>query len=75
MEFFLHWWDELDDVAGACRHVATTAVSEAAALSTVMLAWSLATGVWLAAPQLGVNATLLAGGVTFFDIYRGLQRL
>ncbi len=75
MEFFLHWWDELDDVAGACRHVATTAVAEAAALSTALLAWSFAVGIWLALPQLGVNATLLAGGVTFFDLYRRLQHL
>jgi hypothetical protein len=75
MEFLLHWWDELDDVAGACRHVATTAASEAAALSTALSAWSFALGVWLAAPQLGVNATLLAGGVTFFDLSRRLQRL
>ena len=28
MEFLLHLWDELDDVAGACRHVATSAAAE-----------------------------------------------
>lgn len=75
MEFLLHWWDELDDVAGACRHVATTALIEAAELSTPLLAWGSALGVWLIAPQLRVNATLLAGSVTFFDLYRRLVRL
>lgn len=75
MEFLLQWWDELDDVAGACRHVATTAASEAAALSTALLAWGFAFGIWFTLPQLGVNATLLAGGVTSFDLSRRLQRL
>jgi hypothetical protein len=75
MEFFLRYWDELDDAAGACRHVATTALAEAASLSTPMLAWASACGVWLLAPQLRVNAALLAGSVTFFDAYRRLLRL
>lgn len=75
MEFFLHFWDELDDVASACRHVATTAIVEAAALSTPLLAWGSALGVWLIAPQLRVNAALLAGSVTFFELYRRLLRL
>ena len=75
MEFLLHFWDELDDVAGACRHVATTAIAEAAALSTPLLAWGSALGVWLLAPQLRVNAALLAGSVTFFELYRRLLRL
>lgn len=30
MEFVLLLWDELDDWAHACRHVASTAVSEVA---------------------------------------------
>jgi len=75
MEFFLHIWDELDDAAGACRHVATTAVAEAAALSTPLLAWGSALGVWLLVPQLRVNAALLAGSITFFELYRRLLRL
>ncbi|MDE2049403.1 MAG: hypothetical protein KGL45_16790 [Gammaproteobacteria bacterium] len=75
MEFFLHFWDELDDVAGACRHVATTALAEAASLSTPLFAWASAVGVGLLAPQLRVNAALLAGSVTFFDLYRRLLRL
>jgi hypothetical protein len=75
MEFLLLFWDDLDDAAGACRHVATTALAEAASLSTPLLAWASATGLWLLAPQLRVNAALLAGSVTFFDIYRRLLRL
>jgi hypothetical protein len=52
MEIFLHLWDELDDLAGACRHIATSAAVEAASLArpltplivsvaTVPLAWLL----------------------------------
>jgi hypothetical protein len=75
MEFFLHFWDELDDLSGVCRHVATTLIVEAAAVSTPLLAWGSALGVWLLAPQLRVNAALLAGSITFFDLYRRLLRL
>jgi hypothetical protein len=46
MEFLAYLWDELDDVAGACRHVATWTADEVlapalpliAAASTVVLA-------------------------------------
>jgi hypothetical protein len=75
MEFFLHFWDELDDAAGACRHIATTSLAEAAALSTPLLAWASALGLGLLAPQLRINAALLAGSVTFFDLYRRLLRM
>jgi hypothetical protein len=27
-EFFLHLWDDLDDVAGVCRHVAVATAAE-----------------------------------------------
>ncbi len=33
MEFLLLWWDNLDDFAHACRHLATSAFSELAELS------------------------------------------
>ena len=33
MEIFLNLWDELDDLAGACRHIATSFAVEAAALA------------------------------------------
>jgi hypothetical protein len=33
MEIFLNLWDELDDLAGACRHIATSFAIEAAPLA------------------------------------------
>jgi hypothetical protein len=49
MEIFLNLWDELDDLAGACRHIATSFALEAAELArplavlvltaTVPLSW------------------------------------
>jgi hypothetical protein len=33
MEFLLLWWDELDDLTHACRHVATCAVAEVAVVA------------------------------------------
>jgi hypothetical protein len=50
MEFLLHLWDELDDVVGACRHVATSAVAEVVALDARLIA--------------AASAFLLAGGAT-----------
>ena len=37
-EFFLHLWDEFDDVTGVCRHVATTMVVEVMAVSAPVIA-------------------------------------
>jgi hypothetical protein len=74
MEFLLLFWDDLDDAAGACRHVATTALAEAASLTTPLLAWASALGVWLLAPQLRVNVALLAGSSTFLEHCRRLLR-
>ncbi len=34
MEFLLLWWDNLDDFAHACRHLATSAFSELAEVSS-----------------------------------------
>lgn len=52
-EFFLHLWDELDDVAGLCRHVATIAAYEVAALSAPLVTTVSATvGLWLLLPLL-----------------------
>jgi hypothetical protein len=39
-EFFLHLWDELDDVAGACRHIATCAAAEVIAAAPLIAAAS-----------------------------------
>jgi hypothetical protein len=33
MEIFLNLWDELDDLVGACRHIATSFALEAAELA------------------------------------------
>jgi len=38
MEMFLHLWDELDDVVGACRHVATSTVVEITAAAAPLIA-------------------------------------
>jgi len=38
MEFLLHLWDELDDVAGACRHLATSAAAEVLAAAAPLIA-------------------------------------
>ena len=46
MEFLLLWWDDLDDVAHACRHLATSALSEVTALSTPLVAGMSAVGAW-----------------------------
>ena len=34
MEFLLLWWDNLDDLTHACRHLATSAASELAEAAT-----------------------------------------
>jgi hypothetical protein len=43
MEIFLNLWDELDDLAGACRHIATSFVLEAAELARPVAALVLTT--------------------------------
>jgi len=48
-EFFLHLWDEVDDIAGVCRHVANSAASEMLAAVPVIAA---------------VSGALLAGAAT-----------
>ena len=74
METFLHLWDELDDLAGACRHVVRSAAAEAAALSAPLVTWASALGLWLLLPQFRLNAALLAGTATFWGAYRHLLR-
>jgi hypothetical protein len=46
-EFFLHLWDEWDDLAGICRHLATEIAAETLAASAPLIA--------------AVSGTLLAG--------------
>jgi hypothetical protein len=47
MEFLLHFWDELDDVAAACRHVAVSTVDEVAEISGAVSAAVTAFAIWL----------------------------
>jgi len=47
MEIFLHLWDELDDVAWACRHVATAAAREVLVLSRPLGRAASSAGSWL----------------------------
>jgi hypothetical protein len=49
MEIFLHLWDELDDLAGAARHVAAAAVAEVAELSRPVMSAASSVGSWLIA--------------------------
>jgi hypothetical protein len=56
-ELFLHLWDELDDVAGVCRHVATSAVAELIAAAPLIAA---------------ASGALLAGAATLLLSHRAL---
>jgi hypothetical protein len=54
MEIFLNLWDELDDLAGACRHIATSTAIELTSvgrpLATVLTATVAASVSWLVKP-------------------------
>lgn len=39
MEFFLHFWDELDDVAALCRHLSRSVIAEIASLRPARRGW------------------------------------
>jgi len=47
MEFLLLWWDDLDDFAHACRHLATSAISEVAEVSAPLVTSLSAAAAWL----------------------------
>ncbi len=48
MEFLLLWWDDLDDLTHACRHLATSAFSEVAEAATAPFVTALsAMSAWL----------------------------
>jgi hypothetical protein len=57
-EFFLHLWDELDDLTGICRHLATTMVAEVIAASAPAIA--------------ATSGALLAGAATLLLSHRQL---
>ena len=49
MEFLLLWWDDLDDLTHACRHLAGSALSElaeAASAAAPLIAGLTALGAW-----------------------------
>ncbi|HZO23591.1 MAG TPA: hypothetical protein VFB37_13900 [Steroidobacteraceae bacterium] len=46
MEFLLLWWDELDDLTHACRHLATCALTEVAG-SAPLIQGALALSSWM----------------------------
>ena len=56
-ELFLHLWDEVDDIAGVCRHVATATASEMLAAVPLIAA---------------VSAALLGGAATLLLSHREL---
>jgi hypothetical protein len=60
-EFFLHLWDELDDLAGVCRHVATTMAAEVVAASAPVIA--------------AVAGSVLAGAATLMLSHRHLLNI
>ena len=60
-EFFLHLWDEWDDLVGACRHVATSVVAEAVAAAAPLIA--------------PVSGTLLAGATLLLAHHHQLPYL
>jgi len=60
-EFFLHLWDEIDDVIGVCRHVATVTAAEVVAASAPVIAAT--SGAILAGA-----ATLLLSRRQLFDL-------
>lgn len=61
MELFLHLWDELDDVMGACRHVATSTAAEVVSVAAPLIA--------------AASAVLLAGGATLLLAHQQLPSL
>ncbi len=54
MEIFLNLWDELDDLAGACRHVATSTAIELASvarpIATAVVTTAAASLAWITRP-------------------------
>jgi hypothetical protein len=70
MERLLFLWDELDDWAGAGRHLAAAAAAEIAVLAGPLLSASSALALWFLVPQSHMNAALLGLTATFWGSYR-----
>jgi hypothetical protein len=60
-EFFLHLWDEWDDLVGVCRHVATSLAAEAVSAAAPLIA--------------AISSTLLAGAATLLLAHRQVLNL
>jgi quinol monooxygenase YgiN len=60
-EFFLHLWDEFDDIAGVCRHVTTAMAAEFVAAAEPLIA--------------AAAGSLLAGAATLLLSHRHLLNL
>jgi hypothetical protein len=60
MEFLLLLWDELDDWTGACRHVASSAVTEVSELTAQLAVAASALGAWVMLSQSRLVAALHA---------------
>jgi hypothetical protein len=61
VERLLLLWDELDDLLGACRHVAVSTADEIASLAAPIAAVASALGAGLLGLQWHVHAALLRG--------------
>jgi hypothetical protein len=59
VERLLLLWDELDDLAGACRHVAISAADEVASLAVTLAAFASALGAGLLTLGWAVHPGLL----------------
>ena len=70
MERLLFLWDEIDDWAGAGRHLAAATAAEIAVLSGPLLSASSALALWFLAPQSHMSAALLGLTATFWGSYR-----
>ena len=60
-EFFLHLWDEFDDIAGVCRHVTTAVAAEFVAAAAPVIA--------------AAAGSVLAGAATLLLSHRPLLSL
>jgi len=65
MEFMLLLWDEVDDWAWACRHVAGAAMSEVVALGAPLASAGSVLAVWASMAQVWVHAALLGALVVW----------
>jgi hypothetical protein len=70
MDRILLFWDEIDDWAGAGRHLAAAVASELVVLAGPLLSAGSAVAAWFMLPQFHMNAALLGLTATFWGSYR-----